>query len=264
MGDIVDLMAWSAASNAEDAARDAESAARDAEIATQNLINIQNKQKADSKIEILNRCYQDIYYKREIEAYNLKIIREFVNANNKQLNYYKFPAKTYFPSFPWKALFFIALFSYLTYIDFFPVFSMIAIFITLLISWSDFSDWNYWRKESNREEYEKNRLKTIEKTYAHVVKNLIQDYPGLSIYGWIAKYTVDMNIKHTYEYFKKENSIVAEASLIRFYELALDISIREENRKSTLKMFYEQPDEILNLAKSNRLFCVESLEYYKA
>lgn len=262
MGSFLEIMAWSAAVDASDSARDAESAAREARDSSDELIGIQNRQARKTKIKMLNKFYQDIYHDRESEAYNLTSIREFANTQKNQLNRHQFPKMISYPSFPFSTTILIAFLSFLLYIGLFQIFIGIVIALILLNTWSNFKNWYYWRQSKNRENYDKNRLKMGKEKYFGVVKSLKQSYPGLSIYGWSAKYVVDVHIKDTYEYFKKENPSVAKESLLKFYELVLEIDIKEGHKSSMLKMFYEQAPEIFNLADSNSLFCIESLELY--
>ena len=73
MGDILDIMAWSASEDAASAARSAEDAANASREETSKLIKLQKKKEDALTIRRLNKMLQDIFYDREIEFYNLKI-----------------------------------------------------------------------------------------------------------------------------------------------------------------------------------------------
>lgn len=264
MGDILDFMAWSAAEDAASASRNAEEAAHNARIKTERLIDIQTKKENDTKVQSLNKMLQDLFYGREVEYYNLKDIRGFVNRKDSQFNKHQFPQKTSFPRFPVKSSIFLAVSSYLAILNYNLFFTFVMIVValfSLLVTLADIKQWNYWKKNKNA--YEEQRLKNIKNTYEKVVASLKEDYPMLSLYGMMRKQVIDMDIKDTYEVLKALDRQKAEEALIEFYNLILEINVTNEvHKRKIVKMFYEQSEDVRKLAKNFMLFTYESLAMY--
>jgi hypothetical protein len=267
MGDILDFMAWSAASDASQAAKEAKEAVCDAENRTRTR---EQNNKRQATIKSLNKMLQDLFYGREIEYYQIKDILKIVDE--------KYPYKSVLPigneddKFPFISLILGGgTLAYATYIlfhnslsfDLFNiallVFGTIALGIFVLL----FKRWDWWVANKNR--LQKERLDNIQKMYEGPMRRLANELSMLSRYGIVRKYNIDSYVSHTYKLLYDQSPLKAKNALMKLYNLVMEFSDGyklTDKDMSVTNIFLEYP-EIKKLNVQGLLFQQQALELYE-
>ena len=262
---FTEIMAWSAASNAESAARDAEYAANQARESAEDL---EYSRVLRERSQTMNKILQDIFYGREVDFFKISEIKKNIKGYNSNRSLFRINNNY---SFPYIALFFSIALSFMLFKSFniddyskMSIFIIISNIIFFLLKIRQTKDWIWWKK--NKKRLEEERLQKIDNLYRVPMRNLAKEFYMLSRTGIVRKYRIDKTVEETYTILKNENKTQAKKALLKLYYLLFEFS--DDNFKfnsdaeQQLTNIFIKDEEIRTLDTKNMLFLKEALDIF--
>jgi len=259
----IELMAWSAASDAESAARDAEYAVNQARESAESL---EYDRIARERNQTMNKILQDIFYEREVDFFKISEIKKNIKGYYSSslfpiYNNYELPYIALIISI---ALFFM-LFKSFNIDDYskMALFMIVSNAIFFILKIKQTKNWFWWKR--NKKRLQEERLQKIDDLYRVPMRNLAKEFYMLSRSGIVRKYRIDWTIEETYNILKNENKTQAKKALLKLYYLLFDLSDDykfSSPAEQKITTIFLKREEIRKLDAKNLLFSKEALDIY--